>query len=131
MNEMRKFPPRRQWIEQLERVDPRHVAFDLDRSADILYVYFAGEPRPSIEVVVDDHVLFSVDPESEELVGLQLDGFLAHVVYELPSLLTIADDIGLSPQEVELIQQKVAPEARRRSVLEAFLGHMEPLAAAG
>jgi hypothetical protein len=107
------------------------VTFDFDRRADILSVYLYGEPRPSIEYVLDDHILLSLDPETEEVVGLQLDGFLAHAIYEFPAFLEIADLIGLTNEEVARVRGRINPEARKRAALESFLGHVEPLKAAG
>jgi hypothetical protein len=103
------------------------VKFDLDRKADFLSIYFYGEPRPSIEYVVDDHILLSLDPKTEEVVGLQLEGFLAHVIYEFPSFLEIADFIGLTDEEVARARKLIDPEARKRLALESFLGHVESL----
>jgi hypothetical protein len=65
------------------------------------------------------------------VIGLQLEGFLAHIISEFPSFLEVADLIGLTSEEVARIRQRINPEVRKRSALESFLGHVEPLKAAG
>lgn len=126
IHEMRTFHPT---LRHLAEINPAKVAFDYDCPADTLYVYLDGQPRPSIEYVLDDHFLLSLDPVTEEVVALQFDGFLAHVIYELPAFLGVANVIGLTSEEVERVQERIGPEARTRVALEAFLGHVEPLRA--
>ena len=125
VTEMRRFAVR---LPNLMEIDPSGVRLEFDRPSDTLYVDFGGAARPAISVVLGDHLAASVDPETEEVVGLQIDGFLAHAVYEMPALLGVAHLIGLKPKEVERIRERIDPVASKRALLESFSGQMAPLA---
>ncbi len=129
MTEMRTLRPK---MPKLSNLDLTKSRFDFDRLSDTLYWDFYGEPRPAISYPRTDHVLYSVDPETEEVVGFQLDGFLARVVYEVPIFLELADVIGLTPEEVDEIRSKLDPETRARSAMRSLFGGLaadRPLAA--
>ena len=121
VSDLRAIHPRMPSIADL---DWTKFAFAYDRPSDTFYWDFYGEPRAAVSVPVSDHVLYSVDPETEEVVGYQIDGFLACAVYEMPLFLEIADLIGLEPAEVEAIRAKLKPEARERSAMHALLGSL-------
>lgn len=82
---------------------------------------FYEVPPSAISYRVTDHVLYGVDAESEDVVGLQIDGFLAHFVYEAPIFLELADLIGLTPSEVAEIRSRLAPIDHERAALRAVL----------
>jgi hypothetical protein len=94
---------------------------EFDRLSDTLYWDFASGQRPSISHPVTDHILCRVDPATEIVVGLQIDGFLKHAVREFPQLLELADLIGLTPDEVARIRSTISPAARQRAVLRSIL----------
>jgi hypothetical protein len=123
VTEMRTLNPR---LPNFRDLDWRRFSLDLDRLSDTLYWDFYGEPRPSVSFPLNDHVLLSVDPESEAVVGFQLDGFLAHLVYEVPAFLELSDLIGLSPDEVRDIRERIEPDQRRRAVMELIFGSIAP-----
>ena len=58
------------------------MRFDDDRLSDTLFVNFYGEPRPAssepIHVGDHDYLYVRVDPLSSEVVGLQIETFLAY-----------------------------------------------------
>jgi hypothetical protein len=114
LTERRVIRPR---LPSVAEVDWHACSFDYDRLSDTLYWDFSGESRAAISVPVDDHLLFSVDPETEEVVGFQVDGFLAAAVYAFPPLLDLADRIGLEAAEVAAIRAKLDPDVRSRSTL--------------
>ncbi len=128
MTEMRRLNPR--WPD-LGNLDWQASALDFDRDSDTLYWDFYGEPRAAISVPVTDHVLLSVDPGTEEVVGLQLDGFLAHVIYQAPELLELGDLIGLGANEIEEIRRRLAAKSaseRKQTVLPALIDRLVPSA---
>lgn len=76
---LRTFRPR--WPER-ETVDPERVGFTYDRPSDTLFVDFLGRPRPAVSVpenvgLGEVDVYLRVEPVSEEVVGLQIEGVLA------------------------------------------------------
>lgn len=106
----------------LADLDGSRFALEFDRLSDTLYWDFYGEPRSAIAVPVTDHVLYSVDPETEGVVGLQIEGFLAHFVSEAPVFLDLADQLGLTAEDVETIRGGLGPEERRWAALRAVFG---------
>lgn len=129
MTEMRTYDAKT-YLRQFAKADPRVVTFTYDRRADTLYVDLFGEPRSAVEVVLDDHIMLSVDPDGDTLVGIQIEGFLARFIYELPVFLDVADVIGLTSEEVERVRRNLDPESRKRAVLESLRGHVDdPLTA--
>lgn len=105
-------------------LDWRSFRLDYDRLADTLYLDFYGEPRPAISLPISDHVLYSVDPETEEVVGYQFDGFLAHVVYQTPVFLDLADQIGLTAEEVARVRANIDPDDRARAAMQSVVGSL-------
>ena len=123
MTERRSIQPK---LPVFSDLDWRQFRLDFDRLSDTLYWDFYGEPRPAISYPLTDHVLYSVDPETEAVVGLQIDGFLAHVVYVVPAFLELADLIGLTPAEVAEIRAAIDPEARKRAAMRSILSSIVP-----
>ncbi len=121
MMETRTLHPR--WP-KLSEVNPDHLLFDFDRDSDMLYLHFSGEAHPSISVPLDDHYLALVDPVSENVVGIQIEGFLAHVAIALPFVLDLADLIGLSADERQRLQAALTVRNRKQALLESLFGHI-------
>jgi len=109
-------------LPDLAALDGSRFALEFDRLSDTLYWDFYGEPRAAIAVPVTDHVLYSVDPETEAVVGFQIEGFLARFVYEAPALLDLADRLGLTPSEVAGVRDRLGPGDRQAAALRAILG---------
>jgi hypothetical protein len=109
-------------LPDLAHLDGSRFALEFDRPSDTLYWDFYGEPRSAIAVPVTDHVLYSVDPETEAVVGFQIEGFLARFVYEAPAFLDLADRLGLTPIEVADIRERLSPNDRQGAALRAILG---------
>ncbi|MBA2277960.1 MAG: hypothetical protein H0W06_09390 [Chloroflexia bacterium] len=123
MIQTRTFQPR--WP-KLSELDADRLVLDFDHESDTLLLHFYDEIRPSISVPLDDHYLALVDPVTEEVVGIQMEGFLAQVAFELPSVLDLADVIGLSPDERQRLQAGLTPRHRKRALLESLFGHVAP-----
>lgn len=78
---LRTFRPR--WPER-GGVDAERVVFAYDRPSDTLFVNFTGTARPAVSVPTDSDlaevdVYLRVDPTSEEVVGIQIEGVVAAV----------------------------------------------------
>ncbi len=116
-------PPR------LASLDLRQWYFNYDRRSDTLMVYFEGRPRPAISVVVDDHLSYRVDADTEEVVGFQIDDFLHEVVEQHPSFLTVAEAAGVDAATIAAIRERFSLEQYRLAAAESLVGHLAPLGA--
>ena len=101
----------------LESLDWQAIRFDYDRTSDTLYLDFSGHPTAAVAYPVTDHLLLSIDPESEAVVGFQIEGFLAHFIIEMPIFLEIADLIGLTPSEVAAVRARLDAASRTRAAV--------------
>ena len=86
-----------------------------DRRSDTLSIHFFGRGIPAVSVPVGDgeRDLFylRVDPTTNRPVGLQIEGFLAGFAAlhpELAALLDIADLRGISRDEIDAFQERLA-----------------------
>lgn len=102
-------------IEQAARASRSHAgeaAFSFDRESDTLFVHFYGAARSSISVPVDDpedawYLLW--EPETAEVVGLQIEGFLTHFIFRHPEFgdaLAVARLRGISREEALAVAQR-------------------------
>jgi hypothetical protein len=73
--------------------------FTYDRPTDTLFVDFYGDARPAASVQLDrgdrDYLFLRVDPETEAVVGLQIEHFLSYAVTQLPELARALDVASL------------------------------------
>lgn len=107
-------------------LDQERFSLDFDRLSDTLYWDFYGGSPSAVSYPLSSHVLLSVDPETEDVVGLQFDAFLTSVVYEVPDFLDLADLIGLTSEEVEEVRARISPGARRQAALRSILNSITP-----
>lgn len=100
-----------------EDVDSNRVAISYDCPSDTLLIHLFGRHQPSVSVPIARYLYALVDPESEQIVGVHVEGFLAQAVKEHPDELAILDHAelrGISPIEVRGLQREI-------------LGRWEPL----
>ena len=93
-----------------EAVDPHNVVISYDRPSDTLLMHLFGRGHSSISVPVDRYLYVMVDPETEEIVGTHIEGFLAQAVKEHPRQIDILDYAelrGMTPGEVRAMQRDV------------------------
>ena len=124
MNELPPFAPKPRVLtgDDLER-----MRFDYDPTSDTLTIYLGGTPQAAISVVKDDYLSYRVDPESEEIVGYQIEDFLTEAIQHVPSYLAIADLLDIAPQAMRPVGQAISAEQRRRVAAETVAGHLMPL----
>jgi uncharacterized protein YuzE len=104
---------------------PEHLAadrmtFNYDREADILLIHFDG-PRPAIMLDVDDHLLLGINPESHEVVGLQIEAYLSVAVFKQPRLLDLAPAAGIPDDEISEIRSRMKPTAIAQATIRSLL----------
>ena len=115
-------------LPRLEELDPERVTFNYDRESDTLMIYLQGEPQAAISVAGSDEYLYwRVHPETHEVVGLQYEYFLSHLVYEQPEFLAFADLAGVPAEEIETIRARIRPDQRKRAAVEYLLAHCDAL----
>ncbi len=119
MNESLSVRPRQP---DLATIDPRNLGAEYDRESDRLIVQFFGRGRPAVMLHTGGVADYWLDPETHEIIGLQVEGYLTQAVYQLPLLLDLAEFVGLAGDEVTPIRQRISRER-------GILGIVEPLLA--
>ncbi len=119
VTQTRTFNPK---MPRLAHLNAERVAFDYERPSDTLFVYFAGQPLPAISVVVSDELLYLVDPETEIVVGLQIEAFWTRVIDRYPALLDVAEFIGITAVADTRSRDQLAPSDRKLKAVASILG---------
>jgi hypothetical protein len=85
--------------------NPREVAFDYDRASDVLLIHFTPELQPSTAIQIDDpidDVYVLLNRSTDQIVGLQIDGFLTEFIHRHPDfaeILAVAHLTGITREE--------------------------------
>jgi hypothetical protein len=109
-------PKRFHW----DAVDPDKVIIRYDRPSDTLLVHLFGRGRPSISVPVDRYLYVMVDPDTESIIGIHIEGFLAQAVKEHPrqiEILDYAELSGMTVGEVRTQQREILGSWRQLAAL--------------
>lgn len=96
-------------------LDASGVLYDYDRPRDTLTVHLLGRGHPAVILHSGGHVDLLLDPTTEDVVGFQIEGYLAHVVYQDPRFLSLADLAGIDTAEIDRVRQTITPDRRRRA----------------
>ncbi len=91
-------------------LDLSRLVISYDRDSDTLMLHFFGQRVPGVSVPFDDHLLVRMNRDRTMIIGLQIEGFLAHVARERPRLLTVleaAELRGISRDEVSAIAHAI------------------------
>ena len=95
--DVQRFKPR--WPD-LTSVPSDQVRLTYDRPTDTLFVDFYGEARAAASVPLDrgdrDYLYVRVDPETDEVVGLQIEHFLSYAIEQHPELGSALDAMTLA-----------------------------------
>lgn len=92
-------------------IDPARIWISFDRRSDTLLIQFFGRERDTISVPIARYLYVLVDPETEQVVGLHIEGFLAQAVKDVPDsivLLDFADLRGITAAEVRLLRAQLS-----------------------
>lgn len=109
---------------EIRKLDPRNIVIAYDRPSDTLVVHFYGRGRPAVSVpsprdLDRDFLYMRFDPDTDQLVGFEIEDFLDLYVSEHPEslyLLKTADLRGITREEIEAIEQGITPEKWRAAV---------------
>lgn len=102
-----------------QTIDWEQAAFTYDGDADIFALHFFGPQHPSVVFYTGNGIEMLIDPETEIIVGYQVEGYLARAVYQNPALLSYAEAAGMSPEVVAEARGRIARDARR-ALVESF-----------
>jgi hypothetical protein len=68
----------------LDEIDRQMVRIDYDPLDDSLWVGLTSEPRPTYNVSVDEDMMYQVDPDTNEVIGLEIEHFLYRLLHRPP-----------------------------------------------
>ncbi len=105
-------------------IDPRRVVIDYDRESDTFSVHLFGEGHAAKVLHTGGAVDLRLDPTTHQIVGYQIEGFLADAVYRHPQLLELAELGGIPAEEIAAVRGRIGPERRRldaAAALEALI----------
>jgi hypothetical protein len=122
-------------LETLRRLDPNRAVVSYDRASDTLMIHLFGRGRAAVSVPVPtdgdrDLVFWRVDPETEEIVGFQIEDFLRFYVPSESSALDWlhprhgAELRGLTAAEIEPLRERHGRGGRPLATREALLGDL-------
>ncbi len=89
----------------VEAIDFSKVVINFDRDSDTLFVHLVGCGRPSISMVAGDDSYVLVDPDSEEIVGFQIEHVLTSVVKRDSGLLDLLDAAEVRGSGTDAIEE--------------------------
>ena len=93
-----------------------------DRASDTLMLHVRGEPRPAVSIPIEsreDGVYVRLDRETNQVVGIQIEGFIADFIDrfpELADLLKSAHLRGIERDEAVAIARRAQEQGVRTTV---------------
>jgi hypothetical protein len=87
---------------------------------DSLIVYIGDPTRPSVAIVVGDYFSVLVDPQTDEVLGVEIDHFLSEAVAAHPELRPLLDIPGLPERKVKRARQGFDPKNRTQDAIKAL-----------
>jgi hypothetical protein len=109
--EPRKFSPKAPPVERLESAD---LICTYDSVSDTFLFHLYGPGRPGVSLPTSDFEYLRLDPVTEEVIGFQVEDFLAHAVYADPTYLELAELANIDPEQIAAIRRTI--ETRQRSM---------------
>ncbi len=102
-------------------IDWRETIFHYDEESDTLMLSFYTPVRPAVTVEFGETVAYRVDPETQEVVGLQVDAFLTQYVYDHPEALLVAEVAEVDPVLIERVRRAIASEKHKQAAAGSIL----------
>ena len=118
----------------IERVDPSKVVFSYDHESDTLVIHLHGRGRPGVSIPVAQGWMLRLDSETDELIGVQIEGVLIRAARAHPPLLDVLDLAelrGITPDEIDRVRREVAAPPTRDALRWVLEGFPVPTLAAG
>jgi hypothetical protein len=104
---------RDRWLETLAILraqDPKTAVISYDYDSDELMIRFGGSNRPGVGRLLGEGWLLRLDRETDEPIGLQIEGFLSRTAPHHPhllSLLDLADLRGISVEALAIERRQI------------------------
>lgn len=115
---------------RLDEIDPENVVISFDRRSDTLLIHLFGRGRGSVSVPVSDYLYLMVDPDTEETLGIHVEGFLSQAVKDVPKAIELLDYSelrGITAADVSELHQTVhGGTSRSMTHLRATNGNIVP-----
>lgn len=105
-------------------IDAEQASFNYDALSDMMIVHFHRPPRPGVAVQKVGDLFYRVDPETQAVVGFQIEYFLNRAILEHPGLLSVAQVANIDARILTEIRERIAPERRERAKRESALGEL-------
>ena len=96
-------------------IDWQQVEYDYDQESDSIVLHLFGFDQPSLVMHTPTDIDLLVDPATSLVVGFQIEGFLAQVIYRDPQYLLLARNAGIDPEILARIERDIDPVARKRA----------------
>ncbi len=96
-----------------ESVDIESGSLIYDARSDTLVFSFTGDDRPTVGISMSSmsgYWMARVDPETDEVVGMEIEHFAKAAVYERPELFAIVESVGVPQREVKRIRRRLQRE---------------------
>ena len=117
---------RDRWLESIARLrahDPAQAIVNYDYESDELMIRFGGIDRPGVGRLLGDGWLVRLDRETEEPIGLQIEGFLSRTAPKHPHLLSLLDLSelrGITVEALAIERRRIVGADRDRVIQEAI-----------
>lgn len=87
-------------------IDPDKLVLSYDRPSDMLLIFLDGRERRSVVIAGQDYGFALVDPATNELVGVQIEDFLARAVKAQPHLIDLLNYAELRGMTIDEVRQE-------------------------
>jgi hypothetical protein len=117
---------RDRWLETIATLraqDSEKAVISYDYDSDELMIRFGGSNRPGVGRLLGDGWLLRLDRETDEPIGLQVEGFLARTAPLHPhllSLLDLADLRGITVEALAIERRRIVAAGRDRVIKETI-----------
>ena len=114
------------WLETiaaLQAQDPEKAVISYDYDSDELMIRFGGSNQPGVGRLLGDGWLLRVDRETDEPIGVQIEGFLARTAPRHPhllSLLDLSDLRGITVEELAIERRRIVGTSRDQVIRETI-----------
>lgn len=106
-------------------LDVAVVELDYNEYSDSLYLYVLPGDQPLVSVPSNEGCFsLLVDPDSEEVQGFQIDGYLQDAIVQMPQLLELAEIAGVEQARIEAARQRVGLKRRQAAAISVSLGEL-------
>ena len=93
-----------------------------DRTSDTYFVFLYGAPEPSISLDVTDTMYALLDPETEDLIGIQIEAFQQKYVPAHPWVAPLLDRFGKASADEDTENSDAEIASHHRAIANYMVG---------